>query len=145
MTRTKKESQVQKIQRLEQEISNMREEIERLRTENETVYQRLYAMQNNAENLIVESPQYKQIKKENEVLLSQKLILEKRVSRLEKTTHKHIHNERGAGRKPTDTTKRYRDFVSLMKDHKLKDEIMGELGISNSTYYRYLKIYNLNN
>lgn len=55
------------------------------------------------------------------------------------------HNARGAGRKVgsanSSRLERYAKFVSLVEKRALKEDIMDVLGISLSTYKRYMKIY----
>ncbi|MFQ7826452.1 MAG: hypothetical protein ACLRH4_16300 [Anaerobutyricum hallii] len=69
----------------------------------------------------------------------QKIIIEKdeEIARLKGK------NPRGAGRKPADEkwVKSFSKFIKLAESHKLKNEIMEEMGISSATYYRYKRLY----
>lgn len=57
----------------------------------------------------------------------------------------HKHNARGAGRKigsvNSSRLERYSEFVSLVEKRASKEDIMDFLGISLSTYKRYMKAY----
>lgn len=54
-----------------------------------------------------------------------------------------VHNARGAGRKKNDATymKRYAEFVDLVMNGKSMAEVMEQMKISRSTYFRFLKLY----
>lgn len=53
-----------------------------------------------------------------------------------------VHNARGAGRKKMNREMRDRLalFDKLLGEGHLMSEIMGKMGISKATYFRYLKI-----
>ena len=54
-----------------------------------------------------------------------------------------VHNARGAGRKKNDAAwmKKYNAFCDLVRSGKTMSEIMDEMQISRSTYFRFLKSY----
>ena len=70
----------------------------------------------------------KQLQAENEELRSQS---------------EPVHNARNAGRRKNDKTyrKRYAEFADLIRDGKSMAEVMQQMGISRSTYFRFLKLY----
>lgn len=50
-------------------------------------------------------------------------------------------NERGAGRKPTEQTARFAQFCKLYDSGTVRKEIESIMGITDSTYFRYLKLH----
>lgn len=91
------------------------------------------------------------LKFENKKLKEDKELLEQRVSDLEHSleeadknqTGEPVHNARGAGRKKNDATymKRYAEFADLVRIGKGMAEVMEQMKISRSTYFRFLKLY----
>lgn len=58
-------------------------------------------------------------------------------------TGEPVHNARNAGRKKNDATymKRYAEFADLIRVGKNMAEVMQQMEISRSTYFRFLKLY----
>lgn len=58
-------------------------------------------------------------------------------------TGEPVHNARNAGRKKNDATymKRYAEFADLVRNGKGMAEVMEQMKISRSTYFRFLKLY----
>ena len=54
-----------------------------------------------------------------------------------------VHNARNAGRRKNDKTymKRYAEFADLVRTGKSMAEVMEQMKISRSTYFRYLKVF----
>ena len=54
-----------------------------------------------------------------------------------------VRNARGAGRKKNDATymKRYAEFADLVRNGKSMTEIMEQMEISRSTYFRFMKVF----
>ena len=108
-----------------------------------------------------ESPFYKQLLRDLEIMTEAKKTAERRLElsiqreeklrdrlkELEKITSAPKHNARNAGRKKADE-KWVQSFVTwqeLYKSQKSINEIMSEMGISRATYYRYKKLYDETN
>lgn len=100
----------------------------------------------------------RELKLENKKLKEDKELLEQRVSDLvhsleeadknneklrKNQTGELVHNARGAGRKKNDATymKRYAEFADLVRNGNGMTEIMQQMKISRSTYFRFLKLH----
>ena len=86
----------------------------------------------------------RELKLENKKLKEDKELLEQSLEEADKNqTGEPVHNARGAGRKKNDATymKRYAEFTALVRDDKSMAEVMQQMKISRSTYFRFLKLY----
>ena len=84
------------------------------------------------------------IKLQMELHDNQKLINDISKSIQQQEPSKPKHNERGAGRKPSqERLKAIKQMQTLLKSGTSEQDIMNKLGISRATFYRYKK--NINN
>jgi len=115
--------------------------IERLTKENENLYQQLIRLLTEKDDEFLKSPAYEQFKQENERLKEEVRTLRKLLANADIREKKR--NERGAGRKKADSKwqESYNHFVELYTSQKSINEIIEELHISKSTYFRYKKLY----
>lgn len=150
-----KETQKEFLKRIQEENKRLEEENIRLREEIENVYKKLNAILEEEDDNFLSSPAYKQYKQENEMLKNHIQILENRLKQannkidlqIEMLTNGNCgHNIRGAGRKKADEKWKigYMRFVELYQAHKTTKDIINELNISRSTYFRYKKFYDEN-
>lgn len=80
------------------------------------------------------------LEEENE-LLSNKL--DQASKEIKELKSKIKHNARNAGRRRLSNTEKFKDFCKLKKENFSRECIMQTLGISNRSYFNYLKEYKL--
>lgn len=152
----------QQVEILKRQLSHARkerekasEEIRLLTIEKNVAVERMADAQNNrndthryemlSQELEAVHRECRELKFENKKLKEDKELLEQRVSDLEKlrSQSEPVHNARNAGRKKNDATymKRYAEFADLVRIGKGMAEVMEQMKISRSTYFRFLKLY----
>lgn len=62
---------------------------------------------------------------------------------IQELENKTKHNSRNAGRHRLANTEKFKDFCKLKKENFSRECIMQTLGISNRSYFNYLKEYKL--
>lgn len=62
---------------------------------------------------------------------------------IQELENKTKHNSRNAGRNRLSNTEKFKDFCKLKKENCSRECIMQTLGISNRSYFNYLKEYKL--
>lgn len=120
--------------RKEREKAN--EEIRLLTIEKNVAIERMADAQNssNVYKINMLSEELETVYRENRELRAENEALRK---------SKPVHNERGAGRRKNDKTymKRYAEFSDLVRRGKSMTEIMKQMEISRSTYFRFMKVF----
>lgn len=95
----KKETQKEKIERLEQENKKLREELQKSWDRESEQDKVIYTLKDEQDNNFKKSALYEEMKQRIKFLENEIVMKDKRITRLqEKFTH--TRNERGAGRKP---------------------------------------------
>ena len=80
------------------------------------------------------------LEKENDLLNNKLNQASKEINELKS---KIKHNARNAGRHRLSNTEKFKDFCKLKKENFSRECIMQTLGISNRSYFNYLKEYKL--
>lgn len=80
------------------------------------------------------------LEKENDLLNNKLNQTSKEINELKS---KIKHNARNAGRHRLSNTEKFKDFCKLKKENFSRECIMQTLGISNRSYFNYLKEYKL--
>ncbi len=146
---TKKDLEA-KVEELQKIIIEKDREIER-------EFQQNSALLAAADKGFQESPFYKQLVRDLEIMTEAKKTAERRLELsiqreeklrdrlkdLEKTVSVPKHNARNAGRKKADEkwAKSFNQWIELYESQKSINETIKEMGISRATYYRYKKLY----
>ena len=130
------------------------EEIRLLTIEKKVAVERMADVQNNrndthrhemlSKELEAVHRECRELKLENKKLKEDKELLEQSLKEADKNqTGEPVHNARGAGRKKNDATymKRYAEFADLVRAGKGMAEVIEQMKISRSTYFRFLKLY----
>ena len=80
------------------------------------------------------------LEEENDLLKNKLNQASKEINKLKS---KVKHNARNAGRHRLSNTEKFKDFCKLKKENFSRECIMQTLGISNRSYFNYLKEYKL--
>lgn len=120
-------------------------------------YQRINELETAADEKFMKSSYYKQLTMDLEIakesnktmqykleLLQDKIqMLQDQIEKKEHFTEVPKHNARNAGRKKADEkwVASFNQFIELYEYPKKINEIMEEMNISRTTYYRYKKLY----
>lgn len=146
-----RETQKAQIERLQNEIKELKKLNDNILKANMEVSQELRKLQENEEETFRQLPMYKQMMDEISRLKVYNGILQRQLDKARKKNDHLIdqlnerpeqtHNARGAGRKPHDEKQqdRYRKFEDLLAEQKSMNEIMDIMKISRSTYYNYYR------
>lgn len=138
----------EKNKRLTKEVTELKQSIKEL-TEIMAAKDKLIAeMRGQAEGDFLQSPTYLQMCAQMKRLEAELALSTKRNQTLEKRCQefsehlsgqevKHIHNERGAGRKKLLDEGEVEKFREMVLQNCDRQQIMQAMGISQATYYRY--------
>lgn len=99
MTNMKKETQKEKIERLEQENKKLREELQKSWDRESEQDKVIYTLKNEQDSNFKKSALYEEMEQKIRFLENEIAMKDKRMTRLQEKFI-HTHNERGAGRKP---------------------------------------------
>ena len=123
-------------------------ENKKLKEDNEILEQRVSDLKHSLEEANKNTEELgKTMEKSSDYYIKQIKQLQAENAKLRKNqTSEPIHNERGAGRKKNDETymKRYHEFADLVRVGKSMAEVMEQMQISRSTYFRFMKSYKEN-
>lgn len=145
-------SNVYKINMLSEELETVYRECRELKLENkklkedkELLEQRVSDLEHSLEEADKNTEELgKTMEESSDYYIKQIKQLQAENEKLRKNqTGEPIHNARGAGRKKNDATymKRYAEFADLVRTDKSMAEVMRQLEISRSTYFRFLKVF----
>lgn len=149
-----RETQKAQIERLQKEIMELKQLNSSILQDNQRLNKEMIDLQEKEEGAFKRLPIYQQLLDENSRLKAHNEILQRQLGRSRekndflidklKNSSEPIHNARGAGRKAGDAKQQaqYRCFKSLADSGKDMDEIMDQMQISRSTYFRYKKKVN---
>lgn len=130
------ETQKSKIERLEREVHELKQLNQKIHQDNLKLGQELSALSEQSEAAFRETPLYRQMAAEIDRLRVQNKLLERQAGK------KSTHNARGAGRKANDKTQqaKYRQFSQLYSSGMSMEQIMEQMQISRTTFFRYKTI-----
>lgn len=145
-------SNVYKINMLSEELETVYRECRELKLENkklkedkELLEQRVSDLEHSLEEADKNTEELgKTMEESSDYYIKQIKQLQAENEKLRKNqTGEPIHNARGAGRKKNDATymKRYAEFADLVRTDKSMAEVMRQMEISRSTYFRFLKVF----
>ena len=145
-------SNVYKINMLSEELETVYRECRELKIENkklkedkELLEQRVSDLEHSLEEADKNTEELgKTMEESSDYYIKQIKQLQAENEKLRKNqTGEPIHNARGAGRKKNDATymKRYAEFADLVRTDKSMAEVMRQMEISRSTYFRFLKVF----
>lgn len=127
---------------LKKQLAEAREDIQQLMLELGKVNKTANTSYEQSPAYLASQNQIKRLEEQNKALEQKNKRLQEENRKLrEKVTPKH--NARGAGRKKNDDAwkKRYLAFCDLVRSGASMEDIMEEMEISRSTYFRFLRLY----